>query len=60
MRNTFRIHFYINRAKEKNGLAPIMGRITINGTIASFSCKQTIEVEMWSAIKNMAIGKNDK
>ena len=60
MRNTFRIHFYINRSKEKDGMVPIMGRITINGTIASFSCKQTIEVEMWSAIKNMAIGKNEK
>lgn len=60
MRNTFRIHFYINRAKEKNGLAPIMGRITINGTIASFSCRCSIEKQFWDINKNMATGKNQK
>ena len=28
---------------------PIMGRVTINGTIAQFSCKQSISKELWDA-----------
>lgn len=42
MRSTFKTVFYVNASKEKNGIVPIMGRVTINGTIAQFSCKQTI------------------
>jgi len=32
MRSTFKILFYANKGKEKDGIVPIMGRITINGT----------------------------
>ena len=39
MRTTFNILFYINRSKEKNGLVPVLCRITVNGSIAQFSCK---------------------
>ena len=42
MRSTFKTVFYVNGSKEKNGIVPIMGRVTINGTIAQFSCKQRI------------------
>ena len=41
-RSTFRVLFYANGSKEKNGIVPIMGRITINGTVAQFSCKRSI------------------
>ena len=34
--------FYANGSKEKNGIVPIMGRVTINGTVAQFSCKRSI------------------
>ena len=34
MRATFKTVFYVNASKEKNGIVPIMGRVTINGTIA--------------------------
>ena len=37
MRSTFKTVFYVNGSKEKNGIVPIMGRVTINGTIAQFS-----------------------
>ena len=30
-RSTFRVLFYANGSKEKNGIVPIMGRVTING-----------------------------
>ena len=32
MRATFKILFYVNKSKEKDGIVPIMGRVTINGT----------------------------
>lgn len=38
-RSTFKVLFYLKRQAEQNGKAPIMGRITINGTISQFSCK---------------------
>ncbi len=40
MRSTFKVLFYVNGSKEKNGIVPIMGRATINGSVAQFSCKQ--------------------
>ncbi len=36
-RSTFKVLFYVNGSKEKNGIVPIMGRVTINGTVAQFS-----------------------
>lgn len=60
MRSTFKIAFYVNKGKEKNGIVPVLGRITINGSIAQFSCKQSIEPKLWDAKSNRAIGKSDK
>ena len=57
MRSTFKTVFYVNGSKEKNGIVPIMGRVTINGTIAQFSCKQRISKELWDAKGNKAKGK---
>ena len=38
--NTFAVLFYINRQKvKKNGLCPLMGRISINTEVAQFSTK---------------------
>ena len=36
MRSTFKILFYVNKGKEKDGIVPVMGRITINGTQSQF------------------------
>lgn len=58
MRSTFKVLFYVNGSKEKNGIVPIMGRVTINGTIAQFSCKQRIQKELWDAKGNRAKGKS--
>lgn len=35
-----------------------MGRVTINGTIAQFSCKQSVTKAIWDAEGNRAIGKS--
>ena len=49
MRSTFKVLFYVNGSKEKNGIVPIMGRVTINGSVAQFSCKLTIAKTVWDA-----------
>ena len=56
-RSTFKVLFYVNGSKEKNGIVPIMGRVTINGSVAQFSCKQTIPKALWDAKGNRAKGK---
>jgi len=58
MRATFKTLFYVNRSKEKNGIVPIMGRVTINGTTAQFSCKHSIPMELWDTKGNCAKGKS--
>ena len=40
-RSTFSVLFYANKSKVKNGIVPVMGRITINGTQSQFSCKRS-------------------
>ncbi|WP_368337721.1 site-specific integrase [Parabacteroides merdae] len=58
MRSTFKVLFYVNGSKEKNGIVPVMGRVTINGSVAQFSCKQTIAKVLWDAKGNRAKGKS--
>ena len=58
MRSTFKVLFYVNGSKEKNGIVPVMGRVTINGSVAQFSCKQTIAKGLWDAKGNRAKGKS--
>ena len=57
-RSTFKVLFYVNGSKEKDGIVPIMGRVTINGTVAQFSCKRTIPRELWDVRGNRAKGRS--
>ena len=57
-RSTFKVLFYVNGSKEKNGIVPIMGRVTINGTVAQFSCKQSVPKMLWDIKGNRAKGKS--
>ena len=57
MRSTFKILFYANKGKQKDGIVPIMGRITINGTQCQFSCKHSIPLAMWDVKGNCANGR---
>ena len=41
-----------------HGVVPIMGRVTINGTTAQFSCKRSIPMELWDTKGNCAKGKS--
>ncbi len=58
MRSTFNILFYVNKSKEKNGVVPVMSRVTINGTQSQFSCKKTIPLDMWDVKGNCAKGRS--
>lgn len=44
----------------KNGKAPIMGRITVNGTQAGFSSKRTVSLSLWDVKANRAKGKSEE
>ena len=56
-RATFSVLFYANKSKVKDGIVPVMGRITINGTQSQFSCKRTIPLSLWDAKGNCAKGR---
>lgn len=58
MRSTFKVIFYVKYKNEKNGIVPIMGRITVNGTISQFSCKVSVKKTLWDAKSNRASGKS--
>ena len=57
-RSTFKVLFYLKRRSEKNGKAPIMGRITVNGTVSQFSCKLSVSPKLWDTGGNRAAGKS--
>ena len=56
-RATFSVLFYANKSKLKDGIVPVMGRITINGTQSQFSCKRSIPLSLWDAKGNCAKGR---
>ena len=58
MQSTFNVLFYVSGSKEKNGIVPIMGRVTINGSLAQFSCKQSIHKDLLDVKGNRAKGKS--
>jgi hypothetical protein len=58
MRSTFSVIFYLKKEKlKKDGTNPIMGRITVDGTMAQFSCKQSCDPAIWEAKGGHAKGK---
>jgi len=59
MRSTFSVIFYLKKNKvKKDGTSPIMGRITVDGTQAQFSCKLSIKPNLWGIKGGRAIGKS--
>lgn len=57
--STFAVLFYINRQKiKKNGMCPLMGRISINAEIAQFSAGIDIDPSLWDAKAYRMTGKS--
>ncbi|WP_430933962.1 site-specific integrase [Saccharicrinis sp. 156] len=59
MRSTFKVLFYLKKnAQKKDGTAPIIARITVNGKMAQFSTKLFIKPSAWSVELGKAKGRN--
>lgn len=59
MRSTFRVLFYLKKnTPKKNGLVPVMCRVTVDGTISQFSSKVDIDPTMWDMKSNRAEGRS--
>ena len=59
MRSTFKVLFYLKcNAPKKDGLIPVMCRITINGKIAQFSCKLDVEEKSWNVKSGRVSGRS--
>jgi integrase len=57
--STFAVLFYINRQKiKKNGMCPLMGRISINAEVAQFSAGIDIDPSLWDAKAYRMKGKS--
>jgi hypothetical protein len=53
--------FYLKKNNlNKDGEAPVMARITIDGNIAQFSCKISVKPDSWATKYNRAIGKSEQ
>lgn len=60
MRNTFNVLFYIKKnALLRNGNAPIMGRITINGERTQFSTRLSVAPEHWDVGLGRVAGRGN-
>ena len=60
MRSTFKVLFYTKNQSVKNGKAPVMGRITISGTQAGFSCNKEVSLTLSDVKANRAKGKSEE
>ena len=59
MRSTFKVLFYLKRNKEKTqSVVPLMGRITVNGTISQFSAKLSVPERLWEVRGGRAKGRS--
>lgn len=59
MRSTFKVLFYLKRDKHKvQPVVPVMGRITVNGTISQFSAKLNVPPHLWEVKDGRAKGKS--
>lgn len=57
MRSTFKVLFYTKNQAIKNGRVPVMGRITVNGTTASFSCKRDVSLSLMGCQRKLCQGQ---
>ena len=55
----FKVLLYLKKSgTDKSGKAPIMGRITVNRTMAQFGCKLSCRPELWNARESRLDGKS--
>ena len=58
-RSTYSVLFYMKKAvRKKNGLCPVMGRITIDGDSRAFSLHLDADPDLWDATAGRMAGKS--
>lgn len=58
MRNTFKILFYVNKQRMKEGRIPVYARLTVNGKSTFVNCRVTLPPALWDSKANKAAGKS--
>lgn len=58
MRSTFKILFYVNKQREKEGRIPVYARLTVNGGSTFINCRVSMLVALWDSKANKAAGKS--
>jgi site-specific recombinase XerD len=57
--NKFKVLLYLKKSSlDKQGKAPIMGRITLNNSMAQFSCKLSCNPKLWNSRSSRLEGKS--
>ncbi len=57
--NKFKVLLYLKKSSlDKQGKAPIMGRITLNSSMAQFSCKLSCNPKLWNSRSGRLEGKS--
>lgn len=60
MRSTFKILFYLKKRNEnRQGRTPLMCRITINGEVAQFSTKLSVDARLWDTEMGCVVGRTE-
>ena len=55
----FKVLLYLKKSNlDKQGKAPIMGRITLNNSMAQFSCKLSCNPKLWNSRSGRLDGKS--
>ena len=57
-RSTFKILFYVNKQRMKEGRIPVYARLTVNGKSTFVNCRVTLPPALWTSNANKAVGKS--
>lgn len=56
-----KVLLYLKKSSpDKSGKTPVMGRITVNGTMAQFSCKLSCSLDLWNPRESRLNGKSQE
>ena len=59
MKSTFSVIYYLKRqVVKKDGMVPVMGRITVDGSQTQFSCKLTVDPKLWDTKGGRVTGRS--
>ncbi|MDE5708126.1 MAG: hypothetical protein K2I32_01535 [Alistipes sp.] len=53
-RSTFKILFYVNKQRMKEGRIPVYARLTVNGKSTFVNCRVTLPPALWGSKANKA------